>query len=231
MRFEEPLVRARFLRRPNRFAVEVEIEGRRARAHLPNSGRLGELLRPENPLYLAPRPASHRKTPYDVALARCGRELVSVDARLPNRLAAEAALAGRLREFEGYESLEREVPYRGSRLDLAFTGPGPRRCLVEVKSVTLVEANRALFPDAPTARGLRHLQALEGALDEEEAGALVLFVVQRSDARTFRPNDAADPAFAQALRRAAGRGVKVSAYTCYVSTRSVSIDKPIPVEI
>lgn len=222
---------ARFIRRLNRFAVEVDLEGRAASAHLANSGRLGEILRPGALLYLSPRPAPHRKTAYDVALARKGRTLVSVDARLPNLLVAEAIEAGKLSEFQGYDSYKKEVAERGSRLDFAFTARGGRRCLVEVKSVTLVERGVALFPDAPTERGARHLDVLGRAASSGRAEALALFVVQRADARRFSPNRAADPRFSEALVRATSKGVKVAAYTCRVTTRGVSLHEPIPVEL
>jgi sugar fermentation stimulation protein A len=231
MRFDKPLLRARFVKRLNRFAVEVNLEGERELAHLPNSGRLGELLYLGNRIFLAPCAAPHRKTSYDLLLARFGPNLVSVDARLSNHLVAEATSQGRLQEFQGYERFQREVPQGGSRLDFAFLGPAGRRCLVEVKSVTLVEDGVALFPDAPTLRGLKHLNVLTEALGAEHTEALVLFVVQRSDARLFSPNDRADPDFARALRQAAARGVRVGAYTCRVSTRSVVIHKPLPVEL
>lgn len=229
MRFASRLIQASFLRRLNRFALEADLEGRAVQAHLANSGRLGEILRPGALLYLSPRPASHRKTAYDVALARKGRTLISVDARLPNHLVAEAIEAGKLREFQGYESFKREVAESGSRLDFAFTGSEGRRCLVEVKSVTLVERGVALFPDAPTERGARHLDVLGRAASSGRTEALALFIVQRADARRFSPNREADPRFLEALRRAASCGVKVAAYTCRVTTRGVALHEEIEV--
>ncbi len=231
MRFSSPLVSARFLRRLNRFACEVELSGGAAPAHLANSGRLGELLTAGRRVYLAPRPSAHRKTRYDLVLARAGRSLVSLDARLPNALVAEAFEAGLIGELSAYVSYRREVPFDGVRLDFSFTGPAGERCLVEVKSVTLLEGGLALFPDAPTARGARHLEVLSRAVRSRKAEALVLFVVQRPDARAFGPNEAADPRFGDALLSAASRGVKVAAYGCRVSTRGVSLSGPLPVEL
>jgi sugar fermentation stimulation protein A len=142
---------------------------------------------------------------------------------------AEAIEEGRLREFQGYERYQREVAFGPSRLDFAFFGPRGKRCLVEVKSVTLVSGQVALFPDAPTARGLRHIQALAQAARRKETEALVLFIVQRADARQFSPNQETDRAFAQALRREASLGLRIGAYRCRVSRREVSIWEPLEV--
>ena len=231
MRISPPLKPARFVKRLNRFSVEVTLGGRPTLAHLPNSGRLRELLRPGALIYVADRSSPKRKTAYDLALVRHGRRLVSVDARLPNHLVAEAVEAGRLREFDGYKGYEREVAAGGSRLDFAFVSSGGSRCLVEVKSVTLLRDGVALFPDAPTERGVRHLEVLARWVESEAAQALVLFVVQRAGARLFAPNEEADPRFAETLRRAAARGVAVRAYSCRVTTGSVTLAEPLGVAL
>ena len=155
--------------------------------------------------------------------------LVSVDARLPNALFAEALAAGRLELFRRYAHFKREVQFGESRLDFWLEGP-VGVCWVEVKSVTLVEEGVARFPDAPTARGARHLRELTAALGQGEDAAAV-FVIQRSDARCFTPHIRADAAFGAALREAASAGVGVYAWTCEVSERSVIIDGRIPVNL
>jgi sugar fermentation stimulation protein A len=155
------------------------------------------------------------------------RGLVSADARLPNDLVHEALAAGRLPRFSGYHRIQREVFHGRSRIDLALSGPRGR-CLIEVKSVTLVERGMALFPDAPTERGRRHLETLAAACRGGERAA-VLFVVQRADATSFAPNDAADPAFGAALRAASARGVEVYAYRCSVTRREMTLAGGLPV--
>ena len=146
-----PLVAGRFVRRDNRFRVTVEVEGEPAAAHLPNSGRLTELLTPGRACWLASFDDPRRKTRLDLVLVEYASVLVSVDARLPNTLFAEALAAGRLEPFRGITRFEREVQLGESRLDFLLRGPAGA-CWVEVKSVTLVEDGVARFPDAPTAR-------------------------------------------------------------------------------
>ncbi len=222
-----PTVEGRFLARENRFRVRVEVEGRPVPAHLPNSGRLTELLTPGRLCRLVPHPAPHRRTPLDLLLVEYAGVLVSVDARLPGPLFAEAVGEGRLSEFAGVVSLEREVRCGESRLDFRLEGPGGP-WWVETKSVTLVEGGVALFPDAPTLRGQRHLHQLAAQANRGERAAVV-FVVQRPDAETFMPHAQADPAFAAALAEAAHAGVEVHAFRCAVSPDEIRIVAPIPV--
>jgi sugar fermentation stimulation protein A len=225
-----PLVPARFVRRENRFRVTVERDGAPVAAHLPNSGRLTELLTPGRACWLAHRAAQHRKTDFDLALVEYAGVLVSVDARLPNRLFAEALDAGALAPFSAYQAVEREVRRGESRLDFRLSGGDAAPCWTEVKSVTLVEDGLARFPDAPTARGSRHVGELSRIVASGERAAVV-FVVQRPDARRFAPHDEADPAFGRALRDAAARGVAVWAWTCIVTQEQVEINCAIPVEL
>jgi sugar fermentation stimulation protein A len=225
-----PLIPGRFVRRDNRFRVAVEIEGQTVAAHLPNSGRLTELLTPGRPCWLAEfADALKRKTRFDLKLVEYAGVMVSVDARLPNSLFAEAVAAGRLRPFQGYAQVTREVRRGESRLDFGLGGP-ESTCWVEVKSVTLVEDGLARFPDAPTLRGVRHVRELIVAANQGEHAAAV-FVVQRPDARCFAPHDQADPALAVALREAASAGVGMYAWTCEVSVQAITIATQIPVEL
>jgi len=228
MEIEGHLVAGRFVARDNRFRVTVEMEGQPVWAHLPNSGRLGELLVPGRRVLLVERSGAGRKTGYDLSLVEMNERWVSVDARLPNDLVEEALRTGRLVPLAGYQTVRREVPFGGSRFDFLLQAPGRSPCLVEVKSVTLVVDGLAYFPDAVTLRGRRHLEELVSAL-EMGYRAAVVFVVQRGDAGGFRPHDESDPDFAQALRMAARRGVEVYAYTCCVEPGRIEIDRSLPV--
>ncbi|WP_448593497.1 DNA/RNA nuclease SfsA [Thermoflexus hugenholtzii] len=222
-----PLIPAVFLRRLNRFAVEVRLGRRRAQAHLPNSGRLHELLIPGYPMWLARREGP-RRTRYDVQLvALPDGTLVSADARVPNALFREAWAEGRLAPFRGYIHLIPEPPLGEGRVDFRLEGP-EGLAYVEVKSVTLVEDGCGLFPDAPTERGRRHISALQAA-HAAGAQAFIVFIVQRPDARAFRPHDAADPAFGRMLRAAVAGGVQALAYRCVVSIEEIRLAETIPV--
>jgi sugar fermentation stimulation protein A len=224
-----PLVAGRFVRRDNRFRVTVEVEGEPAAAHLPNSGRLTELLTPGRACWLASFDDPRRKTCFDLVLVAYAGVLVSVDARLPNGLFAEALAAGRLEPFRGTARFEREVRLGESRLDFLLQGR-VGACWVEVKSVTLVEDGAARFPDAPTARGVRHLAELTAAVGRGEQAAVV-FVIQRPDVCCFTPHDRADAAFGAALREAQSAGVGVYAWACEVGPRSVIMGSPVSVEL
>ena len=226
MRFP-PLVEGRFIRRLNRFAALVDVERREYLAHVPNSGRMGELLVPGFRVLLVPAPeGANRKTAFDLALVDTGRALSSADARLPNKLVAEALIQRRMPQFADYPVARGEQVFGESRLDFLLDGP-TGKCYVETKSVTLVEEGVGLFPDAPTIRGVKHLRSLMAA---REAGhdAAVVFVIQRIDAEAFAPHDAADPLLGTTLREARDAGVAIWAYRCHVTESSIELADTVP---
>ncbi|MDE2843537.1 MAG: DNA/RNA nuclease SfsA [Chloroflexota bacterium] len=228
MKLNPDLQEGHFISRLNRFVALVEVAGREELVHVANSGRLRELFEPGRRLLLAPAPGEHRKTRYDLALVDLGHTLVSADARLPNALVAEALRERALEPYADYLDVRREVTFGESRLDLMLEGP-PGRCYLETKSVTLVEDDgMALFPDAPTIRGVKHLHTLTQAVAMgHRAGAL--FVIQRGDARSLKPHDSSDPEFGKALREARSAGVDIFAYSCAVTPRDIRLAHPIPV--
>ena len=226
MNHPQPLIPAAFIRRDNRFRATVRVDGREAWAHVPNSGRLHDLFIPGRPIWLHPAANPARKTPYDLKLVQMPEALVSIDAHLPNPLFAEAVAAGRLPEF-ACDDIRPEVRYGESRLDFRLTGP-EGVCWVETKSVTLVEAGVARFPDAPTARGSRHLHELIDIAARDQRAAVV-FIVQREDATAFAPASAVDPIFAQTLAQAQAAGVEVRAYICQVTMTAITLAQSIPV--
>ncbi len=226
MRFDYELVEARFIRRLNRFAALVRLDGQEVMVHVANTGRMRELLVPGRPVLLRPAAKPQRKTAFDLMLVDLELTLCSTDSRLPPRLVEETFLDGRLQQFDGYQEVRREVTFEESRFDLMLSGK-EGTCYVETKSVNLVENRVALFPDAPTERGRKHLGTLVKAVVAGHRAA-AFFVIQRSDAEAFRPHLTADPAFAQALRDAAAQGVEVYAYNCEVTRGSIAIHRRIP---
>lgn len=218
----------RLVSRDNRFRATILVDGQEVWAHLPNSGRLGELLVAGRRVVLVERPGAKRLTDYDLSVVRMDGRWVSVDARLPNDLVAEALGAGELAALADYTTVRREVTFGHSRLDFLLEAEGRRPCLVEVKSVTLVLDGLGCFPDAVTERGRRHLLELARAV---AAGyrAAVIFVVQRDDATGLRPHDESDPAFGRTLREVSRCGVEVYAYSCRVAPGEVVLDAPLPV--
>lgn len=201
-----PLRAARFLERPNRFVVHAELEGGRGRevvAHLPDPGRLRELLVPGARMGLRPEPESPtRKTRWTAMLAEApeadGGGWVSVNTRMPNLLVRRALADGALEELDGWRLVRHEVPWGDSRLDFLLGDEEGRKLYAEAKSVTLVEDGVALFPDAVTARGARHLEELIHAVEEGHEAA-VLFVLQRPDADRIVAARRIDPVFSETL--------------------------------
>ncbi len=228
MRFP-PLVPGIFLQRENRFRVQVEVHGQRTTAHLPNSGRLHDLLHPGRRVYLAPKFQPRRKTPYDLMLVDLGAFLVSVDARLPTSLFLEAWQKGCFPwlPYGAQWKVQREPPCGHGRLDLLLQSQESGRVWIETKSVTWVEGETAFFPDAPTERGRRHLMCLAEKVAQGDR-AMVVFIIQRPDARRFSPHPA-DPAFPEALQQAAKRGVEVYAYKFQVSLEGMTPTEEVPV--
>ncbi len=226
-----PLTEARFVDRPNRFLVEAKLgSGAQVIAHLADPGRLRELLVPDRRLWL--RPAGddrRRRTAWSVVLVESptGRGLVSLDTTLPNRLIGKALARSALPELDGWSLIRREAPVGRHRIDFLLGGTDGREMLLEIKSVTLVEAGEALFPDAVTSRGAGHLRLLT-----EEAGrgrtAAVMFVAQRGDARRVRAARQIDPAFAEALDAARAAGVEIHARRCRVSLERVGLGAILP---
>lgn len=219
------IIPGRFLSRPNRFIAMVETEHGVERVHVKNTGRCRELLVPGATVYLAKGENPNRKTAWDLVTVDKGGVLINMDAQAPNALFHEWAAAGSF--LPDVIRIRPEYRYGDSRLDFCLETPGGLH-LVEVKGVTLEEGGAARFPDAPTERGIKHIQELERAV---KAGldATLFFVVQFSNARSVAPNDETHPAFGQALRQAASSGVRVCAWDCTVTPLCVQICRSVPV--
>ncbi|MEM1551504.1 MAG: DNA/RNA nuclease SfsA [Candidatus Bathyarchaeia archaeon] len=212
LEIEGKIVEGVFRKRLTRFSAQVEVKEKIVECFLPNPGRLSELLFSGVKVVLKEaRITSDRKTTYDLVGVYHGGKVVSVDARLPNKLVFEALKNGDLPEFSGYTVIKPEHPYGRAKFDFFLEGLGLKSCLLEVKSCTLVSDGVAMFPDAPTERGARHLFELVKALKDGYRAA-VLFVIQRDDAYRFTANDETDPKFGGALREAYRHGVEVYAY-------------------
>lgn len=227
MKHPSPPLPATLIKRPNRFLGVVDLDGTEVQAFIPNPGRMHELMVPGTRVYVIPREGAHRKTRFDLTLVEYNDTLVSIDSRLPNYMLREAIEEG-LPEFEGYRVERAEPTFHDSRLDLKLTD-GVNQVLLEAKSCTLVMDNIALFPDAPTKRGTRHMNTLVVALEHGRAAAC--FVIQRNDAREWRPNEEMDPEFTAALRNAVENGVEAYAFTCDINLNMVSIQKQVPIKL
>lgn len=225
----QPLFHGTLLRRYQRFLADVELDdGSRVTAHTPNTGSMMGCSTPGSRVVLSVSDNPGRKYPYTWELVHADGFWAGINTRYPNLLAREAILSGAIPELAGYPSLRQEVPYGvRSRIDLLLSGP-KGNCYVEVKNVTLVEDGYALFPDAVTARGQKHLNELTHVVRQGERG-VNLFVVQRGDAFKVAPAERIDPGYARALREASANGVELLAYRAKVTEKEIRLTERLPV--
>lgn len=228
MRYGE-IVHGTFVRRLNRFVAEAVIDGQDMQVHVKNTGRLRELLVPGATvsLELAANPA--RKTRHSLIAVKAGDDWVNIDSQVPNAVVEEALHQGLVREWAWVQELKREATWGKSRFDFYVEGGG-RKGFIEVKGVTLAADGTALFPDAPTERGTKHVREMMDAV-KEGYGGLILFLVQRKGCRVFKPNGAMDAVFAAALRTAIRHGVTIAAYDTQVSDDEITFGEPVEVEL
>lgn len=223
----QTVVPGRFLSRPNRFIAQVETEGAVRTVHVKNTGRCRELLVPGYTVYLEKAQNPARRTPYDLIAVEKGNKLINMDSAAPNKVFGEwAAQSG---AFGPAPFIRPETVHGDSRFDFYIESQN-RRIFAEVKGCTLEDQGRCLFPDAPTERGLKHLNGLIRCA-EQGYEAMAVFVIQMEGARSFAPNDQTHPAFGQALRRCRQAGVEILALECRVSPGALEINPDIRVPV
>ena len=216
-----------FVKRLNRFSAIVKVFGQEELVHVKNTGRLGELLLPGASVYLKYSDAPERKTHWDLISVESQGQIVNIDSQAPNKVFGEWVLRGGFRS--DIRTVRPEFTYGDSRFDFRLECESGIQ-FVEVKGVTLLRAGCAYFPDAPTERGVKHLHGLMRAVEEGYEAAAV-FVIQMKRAQALCPNDDTQPAFGQALRKAAAAGVQLFAYDCRVTEQTLEIDAPVPVRL
>ncbi|MGB0721023.1 MAG: DNA/RNA nuclease SfsA [Gammaproteobacteria bacterium] len=233
MKFERRLVQARLIRRYKRFLADVELDdGSVMTVHTPNTGSMLGCQEPGSEVWLLDSDNAKRKYRFGWELVRTANGArVGINTARSNHLVAEAVLAGRLPELGEFESMRREVRYgrESSRIDLLLERAGGGLCFVEVKNVTAaVSDGVALFPDAVSARGSKHLRELM-YMREQGHDAAVVFCVQREDVREVRPADAIDPLYGRTLREAATAGVKALALGARMDDEGIELVRTLPV--
>jgi len=224
-----PLIAGTLVRRYKRFLADVEIDGGGLiTAHCPNSGSMKGCATPGSRVYLSRSSNTGRKYPFGWELVHADGFWVGINTGLPNRLTREAIEDGTVAELQGYANIRPEVPYgEHSRIDLLLEGP-QGRCFVEVKNVTLVDGDRALFPDAVTTRGQKHLLELMRVVREGDRG-VIFFTVQRGDGNSVSPADMIDPEYGRLLRLALENGVEALAYRALVTPEEIRLTERLPV--
>lgn len=223
------IVHGQLQRRVNRFIAEVVVDGALEQVHVKNTGRLKELLLTDTEVLLEVSDRPERKTKYSLIAAAKDGGWVNVDSQAPNPVAFETLKAGRIAEIGLVSCVKREVTYGDSRFDLYYE-KDEERGFIEVKGVTLQQECIAMFPDAPTARGTKHVLELAKAVQEGYTGT-VLFVVQMQGCREFTPYRDMDPAFADALEEASRQGVRILAYESVVTEQEIVLGGGLPVHL
>ncbi len=204
----EHIEEGRFISRPNRFIAYVEIDGRKEKVHVKNTGRCRELLTDQAVVYLNKSANLNRSTAYDLVAVKKGSRMVNMDSAAPNKAVEEWLLAGGLEE--DIFMLRPETKFQNSRFDF-YVETRDKKIFIEVKGVTLEQQNVVLFPDAPSQRAVKHVNELTEAV-QQGFEAYVIFVIQMENAEYFIPNRETHPEFADALLRARQAGVHILAY-------------------
>lgn len=233
MRFPDPLIRGRLIRRYKRFLADIVLDGAgEVTAHCANPGSMIGTDAPGSEVWVSPARNPNRKLKYTWELIRAETgALVNINTGQANRVAEEAIAAGAIAGLRGYETVRREVKYgRNSRVDLLLEAEGQPPCYVEVKSVTMHRNGACQFPDAVTARGTKHLAELA---DQARAGrrAVMLYLAQRADGAAFSIADDIDPAYAAALHAAMENGVEVMCHACAVTTEGIEVAAPLSLRL
>lgn len=199
MDYNKPIVEAKFIKRPNRFQGYVRLNEKELMVHVPNTGRCKEILTPNTTVFLREENNPTRKTSYDLIAAYKGKELISIDSHIPNKVVEEALLNGKIEELKSYNKILREKTFKNSRFDFKLENADGEVYYLEVKGVTLEENGVARFPDAPTERGRKHLLELI-EVKKLGMGAGVLLLIQMEKVNSFTTNDETDPLFGEAMR-------------------------------
>jgi len=231
MVFKNTLLRAKLIRRYKRFLADVILDnGTEMTVYCPNTGSMRSCSAPGSEVCISHSDNSDRKYPYTLEMIRVGGSWVGVNTGLTNLIVAEAIKHGAIEELKDFDSLQREVTVTpGTRLDILLTGKSGR-VFIEVKNCSMVEEGTAMFPDAVTKRGTKHLEELAGCVKRGDE-AVIFYLVQRTDASVFRPAVHIDRQYAETLVKVHQVGVKILVYQAAVTPESISISGKLPFKL
>jgi sugar fermentation stimulation protein A len=230
MKFDKPLTHGRLIQRYKRFLADVKLDdGKKTTAHCTNSGSMKSCLEEDAEVYMTPVDDPNRKTKYTWEMIKINGSWVGINTNVPNRLAYEALKNGEIKKLSGYDKVMREVTFENSRFDI-YAENSKEQLFVEVKNVTLKDGNYALFPDAITKRGKKHLESLI-RVKEQGIRAAMLYVIQRTDVEIFSPAWNIDPEYAKTLKKAYDKGVEIIPVQAKVTPEEIYISKELPFEL
>ena len=230
MKFKNQLVHGTLIKRYKRFLADVKLDdGTEVVAHCTNSGSMKSCLENGAEVYLSPMDDLKRKTKFTWEMIKINGDWVGINTGNPNKLAFEAISAGKIPGLEGYTTVKREVKFGDSRFDV-FAENEHEKCFIEVKNVTLKEGNYALFPDAITIRGQKHLKTLM-EVKKQGMRAVMLYIIQRSDVEFFAPAREIDAAYSETLKKALDVGVEVIPVMAKVTPEAIELGEILPFKI
>ncbi len=236
MEIPNDIFEGKIQKRYKRFFADVTLDnGEEVTAHTPNTGSMKTCWEPGWKAIVSFKDDPKRKLKYTLEMTHNGESWIGVHTGHPNKLAKEAIENGVVKELQGYESIKPEYKVGKSRIDLLLYDGDlkepTRKCFVEIKNVTLLgEKQVALFPDAVSERGQKHLRELTELVQEGHEAAM-LYVIQREDVKSFSPAENIDPEYARLLRESAKAGVQVLAYQCHLTPKEIVLRKPLPVKL
>ncbi|MCK5543113.1 MAG: DNA/RNA nuclease SfsA [Desulfobacterales bacterium] len=228
-----PLIAGILIKRYKRFLADVQLieTGRIVTAHCPNSGSMKGCAEQGSQVFLSESDNPKRKLKYTWELVKTSGTMIGINTQVPNKLVKQAIENGLIKELSGYDKIKAEIKTsEHTRLDLLLEKNTGAKCYVEIKNCTLVENNIAMFPDAVTTRGQKHLTELEDLVAQGHRG-VIFYLIQRMDAKIFQPADMIDKTYAEKLKRAARNGVEIITRDTIIDTKMISIGKPIPVNV
>ncbi|MBU1567980.1 MAG: DNA/RNA nuclease SfsA [Proteobacteria bacterium] len=228
MLFASPLTDGILIKRYKRFLADIQLaDGNIVTAHCPNTGTMLTCSSPGSAVCLSTSANPGRKYPYTLEMVKVGPTWVGVNTARTNGLVTEAIMNGQIAELSNVDRIASEVKTSShTRLDLHLR-QGKCSTYVEIKNCSLAIDGCAMFPDAVTTRGAKHLQELT-RLAKEGLGAAIFFLVQRMDAYCFAPATHIDPDYGKALQLANAAGVRIIVYRANVSPEGIHVDSPLP---
>lgn len=227
MKFNDTLISGRLLKRYKRFLTDVELDnGEVVTAHCTNSGSMKTCLEPGAMVYLSPVNDPKRKTRFTWEMIEINHKWVGINTNHPNLLVFEAVRDGLVPALSGYTDVKREVKFGDSRFDVMASN-SREVCFIEVKNVSMKVDEFALFPDAKTERGRKHLETLI-KVKQEGMRAVMFYVIQRTDVQKFGVARDIDPQYAESLQKAVEAGVEVIAMLAEVSPGGIELSKEVP---